>query len=92
VLQLGTLKRDLSVCPISRVLNVENYIRAIVLEDKELMKIFEHINSLVLSEVATTCAQINARVERIEQSSEEIREQLLSQKVGQTEDAPSCIA
>jgi arginyl-tRNA synthetase len=77
------------------VLNVENYIRAIVLEDKELVKIFEHLNSLVLTEVATTCAQINVQVERLAQSSEEIREQFLSQTVRQTADdnvSASCIA
>ena len=45
--------------------------------DQELVKVFEHLKDLVLSEVAITSAQINDKVGQLALRTEEIRQSLL---------------
>ena len=47
------------------MLILESYLDAIVKEDQRLVKVYDHLNSLVLTEIASTTAQIKDQVGRL---------------------------
>lgn len=82
-----TYVRRGSLSSLSRVAELmpENYLRAIVKTDDRLLELYNHLNTLVIHEVAATTSQLKDEMGRLALSSEAIifRVQALSNEIRQ---------